>query len=84
MAEAAAILTVVGPLAAAVGRHGGHGHRLLLARGAAATQAAWLRATEPGLVGTAFAGFLPSFLRTHAAVDGHERLALLAFAVGRP
>jgi hypothetical protein len=84
LADAAAIITIVGSLADAVAADGCHGHRLLLSRGAAAAHAAWLRATELGLVGTLFAGFLPSFLRTHAAVDGYERLALLAFAVGAP
>ena len=83
-AEAPALLVITGNLAAAVARHGSHGHRLLLTRAGAAGHAAWLAALRLGLVGTVFAGLLPSALRERAGADGYHRAALFAFAAGHP
>ncbi|GIE76452.1 hypothetical protein Aph02nite_24020 [Actinoplanes philippinensis] len=83
-AQAAALVVITGNLAAALERHGGHGHRLLLTRAGAAGHAAWLTALRLGLVGTVFAGLLPHVLRERASADGYHRAALFAFAVGRP
>lgn len=82
--EASAILLVVGPLAATLDRYGAHGHRLLLTRGGAACEAAWLTAVDGGLAGSIFAGFIPSALSTLAHVDGYRDLQLLALAIGHP
>ena len=43
-ADAPALLVITGNLAAALARHGSHGHRLLLTRAGAAGHAAWLAA----------------------------------------
>jgi len=83
-AEAPALLLITGNLAAAVARHGSHGHRLLLTRAGAAGHAAWLAALRLGLAGTVFAGLLPNVLRDRADADGYHRAALLAFAAGHP
>jgi hypothetical protein len=83
-ARAPAILTAVGTLGRAVTAHGSQGYRSLLVRGGAAVQAAWFAALRRDLVGAAFAGLLPHVLRQRADVDGFQRAALLAFAVGRP
>jgi hypothetical protein len=83
-AEAPALVVITGNLAAAVARHGSHGHRLLLARAGAAGHAAWLAALRLGLAGTVFAGLLPSVLRERAGADGYHRAALFAFAAGHP
>ncbi|WP_157593821.1 nitroreductase family protein [Rathayibacter tritici] len=82
--EASAILLVVGPLAGTLDRYGAHGHRLLLTRGGAACEAAWLTAVDGGLAGSIFAGFIPSALRTLAHIDGYRDLQLLALAIGHP
>jgi hypothetical protein len=79
-AHAAALLVITGNLAAALARHGSHGHRLLLSRAGAAGHAAWLTALRLDLVGTVFAGLLPHVLRERAGADGYHRAALLAFA----
>jgi hypothetical protein len=83
-AEAAALLVITGNLAAALSRHGSHCHRLLLSRAGAAGHAAWLAALRLDLVGTVFAGLLPSVLRERADADGYHRAALFAFAAGHP
>jgi hypothetical protein len=83
-AEAAALLVITGNLAAALARHGSHGHRLLLSRAGAAGHAAWLAALRLDLVGTVFAGLLPNVLRERADADGYHRAALFAFAAGHP
>ncbi|GIF12922.1 nitroreductase family protein [Actinoplanes teichomyceticus] len=83
-AQAAALLVITGNLAAALARHGSHGHRLLLSRAGAAGHAAWLTALRLDLVGTVFAGLLPHVLRERAGADGYHRAALFAFAVGHP
>ena len=83
-ASAAALLVITGNLAAALARHGSHGHRLLLTRAGAAGHAAWLTALRLDLVGTVFAGLLPHVLRERAAADGYHRAALFAFAAGSP
>ncbi len=83
-ARAAALLVITGNLAAAVARHGSHGHRLLLSRAGAAGHAAWLTALRLDLVGTVFAGLLPNVLRERAGADGYQRAALFAFAAGHP
>ena len=83
-AQAAALLVITGNLAAALARHGSHGHRLLLTRAGAAGHAAWLTALRLGLVGTVFAGLLPHVLRERAGADGYHRAALFAFAAGHP
>ncbi|HEY0531945.1 MAG TPA: nitroreductase family protein [Actinoplanes sp.] len=83
-AQAAALLVITGNLAAALARHGSHGHRLLLSRAGAAGHAAWLAALRLGLAGTVFAGLLPNVLRERAGADGYHRAALFAFAAGHP
>lgn len=83
-AQAPALLVITGNLAAALTRHGSHGHRLLLTRAGAAGHAAWLAALRLDLVGTVFAGLLPHVLRERAGADGYHRAALFAFAVGHP
>jgi nitroreductase len=83
-ASAAALVVITGNLAAALARHGSHGHRLLLSRAGAAGHAAWLAALRLDLVGTVFAGLLPHVLRERAAADGYHRAALFAFAAGSP
>lgn len=83
-AQAAAVLVITGNLAAALARHGSHGHRLLLTRAGAAGHAAWLTAVRLDLVGTVFAGLLPHVLRERAGADGYHRAALFAFAAGNP
>jgi hypothetical protein len=83
-AQASALLVITGNLAAALARHGSHGHRLLLSRAGAAGHAAWLTALRLGLVGTVFAGLLPHVLRERAHADGYHRAALFAFAAGHP
>ncbi|MEV6847896.1 nitroreductase family protein [Actinoplanes sp. NPDC051411] len=83
-AKAAALVVITGNLAAALARHGSHGHRLLLARAGAAGHAAWLAALRLDLAGTVFAGLLPSVLRARAGADGYHRAALFAFAAGHP
>ncbi|MFJ3029997.1 nitroreductase family protein [Curtobacterium sp. NPDC087080] len=81
-AEAGAILLAVGNLAGMTSRFGAHGHRMLLSRGGAACEAAWLTAVEFGLVGSIFAGFLPGALRQRTGIDGSSDLQLLALAIG--
>ncbi|MGW8975635.1 nitroreductase family protein [Streptomyces platensis] len=83
-ADAPAIVLVCGPLAASLGRHGEHGHRLLLARAGAAAHTAWLTALDRGLVGSIFAGFLSAALKPLVPVDGYRSAQLLAFSLGRP
>jgi hypothetical protein len=83
-AEAAALVVITGNLAAALARHGSHGHRLLLTRAGAAGHAAWLAALRLHLVGTVFAGLLPNVLRERADADGYHRAALFAFAAAHP
>jgi hypothetical protein len=83
-AKAAALVVITGNLAAALARHGSHGHRLLLSRAGAAGHAAWLAALRLDLAGTVFAGLLPSVLRERAGADGYHRAALFAFAAGHP
>jgi hypothetical protein len=83
-AHAAALLIIAGNLAAALARHGDHGHRLLLCRAGAAGHAGSLTALRLGLVGTVFAGLLPHVLWERAAADGYHRAALFAFAAGHP
>lgn len=83
-ADAPALLVITGNLAAALARHGSHGHRLLLTRAGAAGHAAWLAALRLGLGGTVFAGLLPNVLRERAGADGYHRAALFAFAAGHP
>jgi nitroreductase len=83
-AAAPVIMTITGPLGAALGRHGSHGHRLLLVRAGAAAHAAWLAGLGVGLVGSLFAGLLPHALRELADVDGYLRAPLFALAIGHP
>ncbi|AEV84088.1 Putative nitroreductase [Actinoplanes sp. SE50] len=83
-AGAAAVVVLTGNLAAALARHGSHGHRLLLTRAGAAGHAAWLAAIRLGLVGSVFAGLLPHVLKELAGADGYRRAALFAFAAGHP
>ncbi|WP_181435061.1 nitroreductase family protein [Curtobacterium sp. MCBD17_019] len=83
-ADAAAILLAVGDLEGMSRRFGAHGHRMLLSRGGAACEAAWLAAVSAGLTGSIFAGFLPSALRATAGIDGNRELQLLALAIGAP
>jgi nitroreductase len=80
---APAVVLVAGSLAAAVERHGDHGHRLLLARAGEAAHNVWLAAVSLGLAGTVFAGVLPHALQRLAEVDGYWRTPLFACAVGR-
>lgn len=83
-AQAPALLVIMGNLAAALARHGSHGHRLLLSRAGAAGHAAWLTALRLHLVGTVFTGLLPHVIWERAGVDGYHRAALFAFAAGHP
>ena len=83
-AEAPAIVVVVGSLFHALESRGSHGHRLLLERAGAACEAAWLSAIADGYVGSIFAGFLPSALKSALGLDGFKSMQLLAFAVGHP
>jgi hypothetical protein len=83
-AQAPALLIIMGNLAAALARHGSHGHRLLLSRAGAAGHAAWLTALRLHLVGTVFTGLLPHVVWERAGVDGYHRAALFAFAAGHP
>jgi hypothetical protein len=53
------LLIITGALGRAITALGTHGYRLLLVRGGAAVQAAWIGAERRGLVGCAFAGLLP-------------------------
>lgn len=82
-ARAPALLFAVGNLAAALERHGSHGHRQLLVRAGAVLHHAWLGALSLGLAGCIFAGLLPNALRDLAGTDGYTRMPLLALAVGR-
>jgi hypothetical protein len=81
-ADAGAIILAVGDLAGMTSRFGAHGHRMLLSRGGAASEAAWLTAVRRGLTGSIFAGFLPGALRRLTGIDGSSDLQLLALAVG--
>ena len=81
-ARSAGILLSVCSLAELVARHGAHGHRLALMRGAHALEHAWLAAEASGLCGSIFAGFIPSALRDFVDVDGLTRMTCLAFAFG--
>lgn len=83
-ALAAALLLVVGSLQDALATAGSHGHRILLERSGAASESAWLTAVHRGLTGSIFAGFLPSALKSLAAIDGFRRTQLLALAIGHP
>jgi hypothetical protein len=83
-AKVPVVVLVTGNLAGATARHGGHGHRLLLARAGATAHAAWLAALGLGLTGTVFAGLLPAPLRTLAGFDGYRRAALFACSFGHP
>jgi nitroreductase len=82
-ASAPALVLVLGNLAAALRRHGSHGHRLLLNRAGAAAHAAWLAALSLGLDGTVFAGLLPGAVRELLGADGYTSAPLFAFSVGR-
>lgn len=75
------LLLAVGNLLAACERHGDHGYRLLLARGAAACHTAHLTAIHEGLCGVIVAGFHQVVAR---AVVGQSmvRRHLLALAIG--
>ena len=81
-AQAPALVVVGGNLAAALQRHGSHGHRLLLARAGAAGHAAWLAALSLDLVGSVFAGLLPTAFCELTGGDGYLRAPLFAFAAG--
>ncbi|MEU6084215.1 nitroreductase family protein [Streptomyces sp. NPDC047108] len=83
-AEAPVVIVVLGDLAAAVDRYGTHGHRLLLARGAAFAHAVWLAGLSEGAAGTVFAGVLSSAGRTELGIDGFRRAQLLGLALGDP
>ncbi|MEV6318452.1 hypothetical protein [Streptomyces sp. NPDC051776] len=83
-AEAPVVIVVLGDLAAAVDRRGVHGHRLLLARGAAFAHAVWLAGLSEGAAGTVFAGVLSSAGRTELGIDGFRRAQLLGLALGDP
>jgi nitroreductase len=83
-ATAPAMVFVLGDLAAAVRRHGSHGHRLLLTRAGAAAHAAWLAALGRGLDGAVFAGLLPSAVAQLLGSDGYHSASLFAFSVGWP
>jgi hypothetical protein len=78
------VIIATGPLGRAVQAYGSHGYRLLLARGGAGMQAAWICAMRRALVGTIFAGILPHTLRQAAGIDGYTDTPLVAFAAGRP
>jgi hypothetical protein len=78
------IVIATGALGQAVTSLGTHGYRLMLVRGGAAIQAAWLSAEQRGLVGCAFAGMLPHAMRSHFDVDGYRTVPLIALAVGPP
>jgi nitroreductase len=79
---AAAFVEVVGNLAAAVARHGSHGHRLLLVRAGAAAHRAWLAALSAGLAGCIFEGLLPQPFREVSGADGYTKARLVACAIG--
>ncbi|WP_411146943.1 hypothetical protein [Streptomyces sp. x-80] len=83
-ADAAAVVLVLGDLAAALTRDGAAGHRQLLSRGAAHAHAAWLAALSQGAAGTVFAGILSSAGRTELGIDGFHRAQLLGLALGVP
>ncbi|GII62072.1 hypothetical protein Skr01_21570 [Sphaerisporangium krabiense] len=82
--DSAAIITVTGDLEHAAETHGGHGYRMLMTRAGAAAYAAWLEAVACGLVGTVFAGFIPSSVRVPLHCDGSSRHQLFALALGTP
>ena len=81
-ADASALVLFVGSIAEATRRWGAHGHRLLHVRAGLAAHGAWLAAEERLLAGCAFAGLLPSFLRSNGLADGYATSALFAFALG--
>lgn len=83
-ARTPAMVLVLGDLAAALRRHGSHGHRLLLNRAGGAAHAAWLAALGTGLDGAVFAGLLPGAIRGLSDIDGYHRAPLFAFSVGWP
>jgi Nitroreductase family len=82
--SAAAFVEVAGNLAAALARHGSHGHRMLLVRAGAAAHRAWLAALSVGLAGCIFEGLLPIPFRAATGTNGYTSARLVSFAVGRP
>jgi nitroreductase len=78
------LFLTVGSLERALEWAGDHGHRVMLERSGAASEAAWLAAVDLGLGGSIFAGFLPSALRQLAGIDGFRQTQLLALAIGEP
>lgn len=81
-ARAAALVIVLGGLAEAVSRYGGHGHRQLLVRAGAAAHAATLAALSLGLGACVTGGLLPRAVENLAGIDGYRQSVLFAVALG--
>jgi hypothetical protein len=84
LAAAPVLLLWHGDLTAALAEHGGHGYRLLLTRAGAAAATCLLHAQHHGAVGCMTDGMLPALRESLHPVDGVNRLALIAVALGRP
>jgi nitroreductase len=83
-ADAPCIVAVLGSLSRSLQRWGDHGERALNTRSAAACYTALLVANSLGLAGSVFAGFLPSGLSEHLAVDGFNLSQVFAVSLGHP
>ncbi|MFD9572209.1 nitroreductase family protein [Streptomyces sp. NPDC059982] len=80
--ESAAIVSLAADLDRASELHGAHGYRMLMGRAAAAAYTMWLDAVALGLVGTVFAGFIPTSVRQPLRSDGASRHQIFALALG--
>ncbi|EHN72320.1 hypothetical protein SMCF_8263 [Streptomyces coelicoflavus ZG0656] len=80
--DSAAIISLAADLDLAGELHGAHGYRTLMGRASAAAYTMWLDAVAVGLVGTVFAGFIPSSVRQPLGSDGASRHQLFALALG--
>ncbi len=83
-ARAGAIVSAAGDLDAADTWQGGHGYRLLMGRTAAVIYEVHLEAVGLGHVGTVFAGFIPSAVRSSLLSDGTTRQQMFATTVAAP
>lgn len=83
-ADAPVIVASVGSIAGATAAHGDHGLRLLNTRAGSICYSALLTAYQHGVIGSVFAGFLPSGLARHLRTDGYHQGQLFAVALGHP
>jgi Nitroreductase family len=80
--DSAVIISIAADLDLVGSLHGAHGYRILMGRAAAAAYTMWLDAVALGLVGTVFAGFIPTSVRRPLRSDGASRHQIFALALG--